>query len=96
MSIGLVAVWILVGWCGTPPRPWPWPDPPKPSPDPWIMKAIGVIGGLIGGFAIEKYFGIIVTEGMTALNVVTTGIGAYVGSYFLGDMYSLFKAPRKQ
>lgn len=96
MDIGLTALWILVGWCGTPPRPWPWP-PGKPTPDPWITKTIGVIGGLAGGFLYQSVFGHSTVEGMSAINAAASAVGAFTGAYFLGDMYNLAKgAGQKQ
>ena len=40
MSFPLIALWVLVGWCGNEPRPIPIIGPgPDPDPDPkpyWI------------------------------------------------------------
>lgn len=89
MTIELVVLWGLAGWCGTPPfpRPWPWPGP---DPNPWAIKVVGVVGGLVGGVAFWQLFGGgIIVDGMVAINAAATAVGAYIGSVFLGDMYGL-------
>lgn len=90
METGVFALWMLVGWCGTPP-PRPWPFPNGPTPDPWIIKAVGVIGGLIGGLAYQTAFGIVVTDGYVAINTLATSLGAFIGARVLADAYNLFK-----
>ncbi len=86
---GLFAFWMLTGWCGT---PWPgWWKGPKPDPTPWwIIKILGVIGGVAGGWLFYQVWP---PEQMTitGIYVAATGVGAYVGSAFLSDIYGLIK-----
>ncbi len=97
MSIELFVLWGLAGWCGTPPRPWPWPRP-RPDPIPWMIKIVGVIGGLAGGWAFQTSLvsGGVVIDGMTGINAAATAVGAYVGSVFLADMYNLFRGAKPE
>lgn len=69
--------WALVGWCGTPwPRRWPVPPPP---PEPWWRSALlGVIGGIIGGWAFGSALGM---DGMVA-----SSFGALAGGRILNDI----------
>ena len=97
MGIEMIALWALVGWCGTPPgpRPWPWPDP-DPDPNPWISKVVGVVGGIAGGWAFNASLvsGVVVVDGMVAITAAATAVGAYVGSVFLSDMYGLIRGKK--
>ena len=103
MGNELFVLWALVGWCATPPypRPWPWPDP-DPDPNPWIIKVVGVVGGMVGGWLFNALLvpgGIIIDsgaiiEGMGAVNAAATAVGAYVGSVFLSDMYGLIRGKK--
>lgn len=89
MTIQLAVLWGLAGWCGTPPFPWPWPWP-DPDPNPWVIKIVGVVGGLVGGFALWQLFaGGVSTNGFEAINAAATAVGAYIGSVFFSDMYGL-------
>lgn len=82
MNAQLFVLAALVGWCGTPwPKRWPWPWPPPPDPNPWMSKIIGVIGGVLGGWALGAMSG--------AEGVVAVAIGAWVGSVLLNDIYGL-------
>lgn len=83
MNAQLFVLMALVGWCGTPwPRKWPWPPPP--DPDPWMNKVIGVVGGILGGWAISAMVGDAGANG-----VITAAVGAWVGSNILNDIYGL-------
>lgn len=82
--------WALVGWCGTPwPRPWPWP-PPGPDPDPWILKVVGVVGGVVGGLAFTK-------SGIAGTGdaMIAGAIGAWVGANILVNAYGLVAGSKK-
>jgi hypothetical protein len=80
MSAQLFILSALVGWCGTPwPRPWPWP-PPGPDPNPWLAKIIGVVGGLVGGWALGS---------MSDPGLLTAAVGGWVGAVVLTDIYGL-------
>jgi uncharacterized membrane protein YeaQ/YmgE (transglycosylase-associated protein family) len=80
--------WALIGWCGTPfPRRWPWPPPP-PDGDPWIVKVIGIIGGVAGGWAFGQLFG---ADLESAAGLVVSFFGAWAGSIILNDAYGLLR-----
>ena len=83
MNVQMLVVMALVGWCGTPwPRPWPWPwPPPGPDPDPWLSKVIGVVGGIVGGWAISTLAG--------ADGFVAAAVGAWIGSKVFNEVYGL-------
>jgi hypothetical protein len=82
MSVPLLIVSALVGWCGTPwPRRWPWPwPPPGPDPDPWLTKVIGVVGGLIGGFVVGQ---------LADPGLLAAVVGGWVGAVLLSEIYGL-------
>lgn len=93
MTTGIIVFWLLVGWCGTPPR-WPWPWPPD---GPWppfsfmswfILKFISMIGGLIGGWlTTQSWFA--EQNAFSGTEIIATSIGAFVGSVLLTDIVSL-------
>jgi hypothetical protein len=86
MQLTLLALWILVGWCGTPwPRRWPWPLPPPP--DPWLIKIGNVVGGIIGGWAFNQIWP--AGDVVTGIAAAATGLGAFVGAVILGDVFAL-------
>ncbi len=85
----LYALWALAGWCGTPYPGWrPGRKGPRPDPDPqpWLVKVVAVIGGLLGGWAVERLF--TAQETGPAL-VAATLVGALIGGRVLGDLASL-------
>ena len=89
----LLAWWVIVGWCGTVPRPrFPIPVPPEPDPDPWYRVA-GVVGGLVGGWAFSQAFP--AGDASLAVLAATTGIGAFVGSALVGDIYGMVRGPQR-
>jgi hypothetical protein len=55
----LFLLWAFAGWCGTLPRYWWFPPKPEPDPPPWrfASKIIGVVAGIIGGWAYTKVLG---------------------------------------
>jgi hypothetical protein len=92
MTAALAVWWILVGWCGTPPRPWPWPPGP-PDPNPWIVKILGAIGGLVGGWVFNSVWAI---EGSASgIDVAATAAGAWVGAVIIANIYGLIAGGRK-
>lgn len=92
MTLGLIGLWVLVGWCGTPwPRRWPWP-PPTP-PDPWLLKVVNVVGGVVGGWLFTQIWP--AGEAMTGIAAAATALGALVGSVVLGDVYGLVMSRQK-
>jgi uncharacterized membrane protein YeaQ/YmgE (transglycosylase-associated protein family) len=56
----------------------------------WIVKIIGIIGGLVGGWIYHQVFPI--TDAITGLSVAPTAIGALIGSIFLTDLYGFAKS----
>lgn len=92
MSLSLVGLWILVGWCGTPwPRPWPFPVPPDPWP--WWYKLVDVVGGFVGGWLYTQVFPV---DEVTAIGAAATGLGAFIGAVVLHDIFGAVMSPRKQ
>lgn len=80
MDIALWVLWGAVGWCGTPWRRWP----PPPEPDPWWWRVLGVVGGLIGGWAFSSAFP--ATSGDMYMHAVASSLGALAGSIILQDL----------
>jgi len=55
LSPMVIALLLLVGWCGTVPRPRFPPVPlPDPVPDYWVSRTAGAIGGLLGGWLVAS------------------------------------------
>ncbi|MBA3687626.1 MAG: hypothetical protein H0W81_02130 [Chloroflexi bacterium] len=89
MTTAALIGWAIVGWCGTPfPRHWPWPPPPPPDGDPWIMKVIGIVGGIAGGWAFGQLFG---ADLDNAAGLALTMFGAWSGSNILNDAYGMVR-----
>ena len=90
MNIMLFALWGAVGWCGTPYPGW-WRGPrPHPDPEPWwlVGKIIGVVAGIVGGWAYTQAFGPIdPVPWRSALPAAASSIGAFVVSRIVGDIY---------
>lgn len=89
MSAGLIALWVIAGWCGTP--PWPWPPPPGPDPWPWLRKIVGVVGGLVGGWGYLQLWP--VDGGVTGIDAAATAVGAFLGSILLSNIFGLIRRP---
>jgi hypothetical protein len=93
MNIELLALWVLVGWCGTPwPKRWPWP-PPDPDPWPWTRKLVSVVGGIVGGWAYNQLW---TAPELTGIGATASALGAFVGSVVFGDVYGLVKRQQKR
>jgi hypothetical protein len=90
MTPELLFFWGIVGWCGTPwPRRWPLPLPPPPSP--WIRTAVGVVGGVVGGWLFNSAWP--VSDAVSVgLAVAASGVGALLGSIVLGDLAGVVSA----
>jgi hypothetical protein len=86
MNIALMLLWAADGWCGT---PWPhWPGPrPGPDPWPWWFRAVGVVGGVIGGWVFSAVWP--AGDVNMALYAGATSIGAFVGSAIVQDIAGL-------
>ena len=92
MNALLFVWWAIVGWCGTVPRPpIPFPPPP-PDPDPWY-RVVGIVGGMVGGWAFSQMFPI--GDASTAVMAATTGIGAFAGSILFGDIYGMVRGSQR-
>ena len=89
MNIALLVWWVVVGWCGTPWRRWP---PPPTPPDPW-WNVISVLGGVLGGWVFSQLFS--AGEASTAIVAATTGLGAFVGSILLGNIYGMVSGAQR-
>ena len=78
--------WALAGWCGTPWRRFP--PPPPPGPDPWlVLRVVGIVGGLAGGWAFGSIFQ---SDPMPALTVyvAATSVGAFIGGRIFSEVAS--------
>jgi uncharacterized membrane protein YeaQ/YmgE (transglycosylase-associated protein family) len=86
MSIAWFVFWGAVGWCGT---PWPRKWPPPPPPDPWwfIDRVVGIVGGIIGGWLFTQAWPVGEVEELVGLAAAASGVGAFVGSLILLDLY---------
>ena len=85
MNLGMIIFWAAVGWCGNELRR---PKRPYPPPPPWLSVILGVIGGVIGGWALSRLL-----SGDDALlrgDLLTTGVGALVGGIVFSSLPSLF------
>jgi hypothetical protein len=91
MSPALFALWAIVGWCGTPYPRWWWRVPPPPDPEPWWRsRLIGVVAGIIGGWAFTQVFGPR-PEPWTVVPAAATAVGAFFASRLVGDLYGLVR-----
>ena len=120
MRLSLILLWAIVGWCitGAPrvllrwPRRWwlhdivPPPDTPERPPRPnWLLTGIiGVVGGVIGGWAFTEVFGPQPDPWITAdpqpnpwmlVVAAATTVGAFIGASLLTDLYGLVRGSGK-
>jgi len=100
MNVSLIILWALVGWCGTvprtfPPLPDPLPIPIPPRPCLVCGKVLGVVAGIIGGWAYTQLFlpqdPVPVRSGLYA---ATTALGAFVAASVVTDIYGLISNRR--
>jgi hypothetical protein len=111
MRLSLFVLWAIVGWCGNEPlvwlvlRRWWWPippTPPPPGPDPWpivfLLRIIGIVGGIVGGWVFTVAFGFPVpwiTAGphpepwIPIVVAAATTVGAFLGARLFVDIYAL-------
>ena len=76
MTILVVLLWGLAGWCGT-----RGPRPPINGPNPLRIVA-GIVGGVAGG--ILAYFVLGISQ-VTAIDLLATSFAAYVGGFVVFD-----------
>jgi uncharacterized membrane protein YeaQ/YmgE (transglycosylase-associated protein family) len=99
--MSLYILWAMVGICPEWWPPWPrrprplFPEPapnpipprPGPGPDPPILNvALGVVGGLIGGYLFTRAFG---EAGATLVDAASSSVGAFVGSVILNGIVAM-------
>ena len=104
--LSLLALWIVVGWCGTTRIFHPWwgkhvPSVPDPPPRPnyrLIRGGIGAVGGVVGGWVFAKVFGPSPEPWgphpepwLPMVVALATSFGAYLGAHVLTDIYSLVR-----
>jgi hypothetical protein len=90
MNSAVFIIWAIAGWCGTPYPRW-WPHPPIPDPEPWWRsRLIGVIAGIIGGWAFTQVFGPH-PEPWTVVTTAATAAVAFLASRLAGDIYGLVR-----
>jgi hypothetical protein len=93
MSPSLFLLWALVGWCGNEIRRIRIPLPPIPDPEPeprpnWLVaKLIGVVAGIIGGWAFTQLFGPSPEPWNSAVPAAATAVGAFVVARIATDIY---------
>lgn len=97
MSVSLFVLWALSGWCGTVPRPWPFPPDPDPGPDPWwlVSRIVGVVAGVLGGWAYTQVFGPFPEPWSSALPAAASALGAVVASRFATDVAGRLRGNRR-
>jgi hypothetical protein len=96
MNLSIFVLWALVGWCGTVPRPRP-PRPPDPDPEPWwlVSRIIGVVTGIVGGWAYTQVFGPQLEPWVSALPAAASALGAFVLARFATDIYGRLSGGRR-
>lgn len=111
MRLSLFVFWAIVGWCITGVRIWWWHGPipidtPEPVPHPnWlVLRIIGVVGGIIGGWVFMRVFGpqpepwSVAGPGPQPWAMVVfaaaTSVGAFLGASLLTDLYGLVRGNR--
>lgn len=91
MSVSLILLWALVGWCGNEPKPFPrLPDPlPKPEPRPCLVcgNILGAIAGILGGWGFTQVFSGGDLNVKSGLYAATTSVGAFVTARVVTDIY---------
>jgi hypothetical protein len=96
----LVALWALVGWCGSEPRRIRIPPgvvgPPPPDPEPWwlVSRIIGLAAGIVGGWAYTKVFGPQPEPWTLALPAAVSSLGAFAAARFVTDVYGKIAGAR--
>lgn len=96
MTLPLIVLWAFVGWCGTGPRP---RFPPPPEPDPWpiylVSRVIGIVAGIIGGWAYTQLFLPQDPDPLrSGLFAATTAVGAFAVARVVTDVYGMASSRR--
>jgi len=107
MTIALFMLWASTGWCGTVPlilsiTKGPLVPEPPPRPNWLVLRMIGAVSGVIGGFVFSRVFGpwpepwLVAgpqpEPWMIALFAAATAVGAFVVSRVITDIYGQIKA----
>jgi uncharacterized membrane protein YeaQ/YmgE (transglycosylase-associated protein family) len=98
MSTALFILWISIGFTFANRLPSvsgsdPWPEPdPKPKPNQsilrWmIVKVIGVIGGMLGGWLYTRFFFSAIP--ISGVEVAATTVGVLIGSLISLEIVSI-------
>lgn len=99
----LFILWALTGWCGTVPWiflfPPPPPDPERPPRPNWLLlRIIGVVSGVGGGWVFTNTFAFgqgvpRIAEGpypepwLRIVFAAATAVGAFIAARFVTDIY---------
>ena len=89
----LFLLWAFAGWCGTLPIRWWFRPIPDPDPPPWwfVSRVIGVVFGIIGGWAYTKVFGPQPEPWTSALPAAASAFGAFLVAGVATDIASRFR-----
>ncbi|HIK33475.1 MAG TPA: hypothetical protein IGS17_11750 [Oscillatoriales cyanobacterium M59_W2019_021] len=84
MNLALLITWAIAGWCGTVPPRLQWRFPPPPNPF-WRIAygAIGIAGGVAGGFLYNSAFP---AQSLDTVSVAATTFGALLGGILASDL----------
>lgn len=110
MTTSLFVLWAVTGWCGNElfrikiPKEVFVPEP-RPKPNWLVLRTIGAVTGLIGGFVFSQVFGS--GRGLlslaakpepepwiTAVFAAATAVGAFVAARFVTDIYEQLSGSR--
>jgi len=74
-----MALWAMIGWCGTKwPGWWRGPHPPQPDPWWWIVSIAGAVGGAVAVTVFRPMLG--------DAGFVGAAVTAFAGGVFLGSV----------
>jgi len=102
MMVSLLVLWALAGWCGSVPlilsiTKGPLVPEPPPRPNWLVLRMIGAVSGVIGGFVFSRAFGPQPEPWLAAgprpepwamaIFAVASAVGAFVVSRVVTDIY---------